>query len=176
MRHAFAEFTKLGVQRFDFSSSRDSNRAMSCPYPTNRGEDDARERDTHHHDSNDFRGHDFSLARCKSTASLTTHARDTCGRDVERLLVPRRRAKSGHKSLRWRQVVSYTYNNILLYYSARLLARMQTVTLVAQKGGTGKTSLALALAVCAADAVQIAVILDIDPQATACNWHHRLRY
>ena len=53
---------------------------------------------------------------------------------------------------------------------------MQTVTLLAQKGGTGKTSLALALAVCAADAGQIAVILDVDPQATACNWHHRRRH
>ena len=53
---------------------------------------------------------------------------------------------------------------------------MQTVTLVAQKGGTGKTSIALALAVCAADAGQIAVILDVDPQATACNWHHRRRH
>ena len=53
---------------------------------------------------------------------------------------------------------------------------MQTVTLLAQKGGTGKTSIALALAVCAADAGQIAVILDVDPQATACNWHHRRRH
>ena len=53
---------------------------------------------------------------------------------------------------------------------------MQTITLLAQKGGTGKTSLALALAVCAADAGQIAVILDVDPQATACNWHHRRRH
>ena len=40
---------------------------------------------------------------------------------------------------------------------------MQTVTLLAQKGGTAQTSLALALAVCAADAGQIAVILDVDP-------------
>ena len=53
---------------------------------------------------------------------------------------------------------------------------MQTVTFLAQKGGTGKTSLALALAVCAADAGQTAVILDVDPQATACNWHHRRRH
>ena len=53
---------------------------------------------------------------------------------------------------------------------------MQTVALIAQKGGTGKTSLALALAVCAGDAGQIAVILDIDPQATACNWHDRRRH
>ena len=68
------------------------------------------------------------------------------------------------------------YSSILLYYSAILLALMQTVTLLAQKGGTGKTSLALALAVCAADAGQIAVILDVDPQATACNWHHRRRH
>ena len=53
---------------------------------------------------------------------------------------------------------------------------MQTVTLLAQKGGTGKTSLALALAGCATDAGQLAVVLDVDPQATACNWHHRRRH
>ena len=53
---------------------------------------------------------------------------------------------------------------------------MQTVAFIAQKGGTGKTSLALALAVCAGDAGQITVILDIDPQATACNWHDRRRH
>ena len=53
---------------------------------------------------------------------------------------------------------------------------MQTVAFIAQKGGTGKTSLALALAVCADNAGQITVILDIDPQATACNWHDRRRH
>ena len=40
---------------------------------------------------------------------------------------------------------------------------MQTVAFIAQKGGTGKTSLALALAVCAGDAGQITVILDFRP-------------
>src|ERR1035441_4797840 len=50
---------------------------------------------------------------------------------------------------------------------------MRTIALIVQKGGTGKTTLAVCLATAAALAGLTTVILDLDPQATACNWSDR---
>jgi chromosome partitioning protein len=47
---------------------------------------------------------------------------------------------------------------------------MKTVAIESQKGGTGKTTTALNLAVAAEKAGQTAVIIDLDPQASAAGW------
>ena len=47
---------------------------------------------------------------------------------------------------------------------------MYTITLVAQKGGTGKTTLAINLAVAAEAVGHRAVLIDLDPQASAAGW------
>ncbi|WP_062099405.1 ParA family partition ATPase [Caulobacter sp. CCH5-E12] len=47
---------------------------------------------------------------------------------------------------------------------------MQTVAIVSQKGGAGKTTLALHLATAAHAAGIVSLILDADPQATASRW------
>src|SRR5215207_4583918 len=47
---------------------------------------------------------------------------------------------------------------------------MRTITLVTQKGGTGKTTLAASLAVAAAQAGETVIALDLDPQGSLATW------
>ena len=47
---------------------------------------------------------------------------------------------------------------------------MRTLTLVTQKGGAGKTTLAASLAVAAAEAGERVIALDLDPQGSLASW------
>lgn len=50
---------------------------------------------------------------------------------------------------------------------------MFTISLVSQKGGTGKSTILVGLAVAAARAGYDVAVIDVDPQATAANWKDR---
>lgn len=50
---------------------------------------------------------------------------------------------------------------------------MKIVAIVSQKGGSGKTTIAVHLAVCAERAKKRAAIIDLDPQASALEWQSR---
>jgi chromosome partitioning protein len=47
---------------------------------------------------------------------------------------------------------------------------MATIAVISQKGGAGKTTLAIHLAVAAQEAGRVSLLVDTDPQATASQW------
>lgn len=50
---------------------------------------------------------------------------------------------------------------------------MQTIAIISQKGGAGKTTLAVHLAVASAAGGKTSGIIDLDPQASSANWGDR---
>ena len=50
---------------------------------------------------------------------------------------------------------------------------MKTLAILSRKGGTGKTTIAVHLAVAAALAGHTTALIDLDPQASAVNWSDR---
>lgn len=53
---------------------------------------------------------------------------------------------------------------------------MYTIALLSQKGGGGRTTFAVSLATAAEEIGKATLIIDLDPQATACKWGDRRKY
>jgi chromosome partitioning protein len=58
----------------------------------------------------------------------------------------------------------------LVYMWTWRYANMKVIAILSQKGGAGKTTLALHLAVAAERGGQRAAVIDLDPQASAASW------
>src|SRR5437773_524001 len=54
-----------------------------------------------------------------------------------------------------------------------MITTMRTIGIIGEKGGTGKTTVSVGLAVEAAQAGQAVAVIDLDPQANAANWKDR---
>jgi chromosome partitioning protein len=69
------------------------------------------------------------------------------------------------------KVASNTANRLARLPAAqRALFELHTIAILSQKGGTGKTTLALHLAVAAVKDRRSTVVVDLDPQASASGW------
>ena len=67
-------------------------------------------------------------------------------------------------------MVSWACGDVVV---VRVGGSMKTVAIISQKGGAGKTTLAVHLGTAAARAGHISAIIDLDPQATAASWGDR---
>jgi chromosome partitioning protein len=50
---------------------------------------------------------------------------------------------------------------------------MKTIALLTEKGGSGKSTIAVHLAVCAMRQGKTAAVIDLDPQGSAAHWVQR---
>ena len=68
-------------------------------------------------------------------------------------------------------LVSHLNPVIHAYMYTSVRDNMYTISIISQKGGTGKTTLALNLAIALEAGGRTGVVVDLDPQASAKGWH-----